>query len=143
MKKTVALGLALMLLVLTGCLGKQIPYQDMQPQDGTASVYVYRPSSFINSAETMILEINGVESGLLSHGFYLHSFVEPGDAQLVLKKNVIPYNEYGSISLKSIQSGRSYYVKADPVAFGGFDMILMDEKIGRQEASATKLFVNE
>jgi len=142
-KRSFAVGLVLMLITLTGCVGKQLSYQDVQPQEGMASIYVYRPTNFLNSAETMILEINGVESGLLSHGFYLHSFTEPGNADLLLKKNVFPYNEYGSIALKDIKAGQNYYIKADPIALAGFDMILMDAKIGRQEASATKLFINE
>lgn len=136
-------SLVLMLILLSGCVGKQVPYQEVQPEVGKASVYVYRPTSFLNSAETMILDINGEEIGMLSHSFYLHSFVEPGKAKLVVKKNVWPNNEYGSIVLDNVEAGKTYFVKCDPVAMAGFDMILMDEEQGRAEAKQTKLFVNE
>lgn len=132
-----------MVIMLTGCLGKQLPYKDVQPETGKAVIYVYRPASFLNSAETMILEVNGEEKGYLSHSFHLYAFAAPGDATLLLKKNVFPYNEYGRLVVKDVQEGETYYVKADPIAMGGFDMILMDERQGRQEAMATKYFVNE
>lgn len=143
MKRFLVFQFILLTVFMTGCLGKQLPYEDIQPEAGKAVVYVYRPTSFINSSETMILEVNGDEQGSLSHGFHLYSFVPPGDCVLVLKKNVIPFNEYGRISLSDIQAGQVYYVKADPVPLGGFDMILMDEDQGRKEAMETKYFVKE
>lgn len=132
-----------MLVTLTGCLGSQLPYQEVQPQEGKASVYVYRPTSVLNAAETMILEIDGKEIGYLSHGFYLQSFVEPGAANLVVKKNVWPNNTYGTLALTNLQAGKTYFVKCDPIFMGGFNLILMDENQGRAEAKATKLFVDK
>lgn len=143
MKRILLPCLVFMLVMLTGCLGKQVPYQEVAPEAGKASVYVYRPTSVVNSAETMILEINGEEIGLLSHSFYLHSFVEPGKAKLVVKKNVWPYTEYGSIALDDVQAGKTYFIKCDPILMAGFDMVLMDEDQGRAEAKETKLFINE
>lgn len=130
-------------MLLVGCVHKRVAYQDVQAQKGKAVIYVYRPHSFINSAETMNTEMNGVDIGYLSNDGYRYGLVEPGEVVIVLKKNVIPYNEYGTITVKDVEAGKSYYIKADPIAYGGFDMILMDEKLGRQEASGAGLFVKE
>lgn len=131
------------LMLFGGCVDKRVAYQDVDAVAGKAVVYVYRPNSFVNSAETMNIEINDVEIGYLTNGGYRYAMVEPGAANIVLKKNVIPFNEYGSIVVKDLKPGQSYYIKADPVAFGGFDMSLMDKTVGRQEASATGLYVSE
>lgn len=141
MNRIVALSFILIILLGTGCVNKRIAYQDIQPDEGKAVIYVYRPHSFVNSAETMILEVNDVEIDTLANGGYRYAMVTPGNVKLLVKQNVIPFNEYGAISLKEVQANKSYYVKADPVPFGGFDMILMDESIGRQEASETGLYV--
>lgn len=137
------LGCLCILMLLTGCVDKRIAYQDVQAQEGKAVIYVYRPHSFINSAETMNTELNGADIGYLTNDGYRYGFAEPGEVTIVLKKNVIPYNEYGAITVKDIEAGKSYYIKADPIAYGGFDMILMDETQGRQEASNAGLFVKE
>lgn len=143
MHRSYVLVLVFTLLLMTGCVDKRIAYHDAEMQEGKALVYVYRPDSFVNRAETMNIEFNGKEIGYLTSGGYRYALVDPGTLSIVLKKNVIPFNEYGAITLRDLEAGTSYYVKADPVAFGGFDMILMDQEQGKREASATGLYVTE
>jgi len=143
MNRVLVLSLVCILMLFAGCVDKRVAYHDAQNQEGKAVIYVYRPDSFVNSAETMNVELNNVEIGYLTNGGYRYGLAEPGEIKIVLNKNVIPFNEYGAITVKDIQAGQSYYIKADPVALGGFNMILMDETLGRQEASATGLYVSE
>lgn len=143
MKKGIVLAAVCILMLLMGCVDKRMAFQDIEEQQDKAVVYVYRPDSFVNSAETMDVDLNGADIGYLTRGGYRYALVEPGDATVILRKNVIPFNEYGSITVRDLKAGKSYYIKADPVPFGGFDMMLMDEATGRREASGTGLYVSE
>lgn len=143
--RTVLKSIILIMLLATvvGCVPKTTSFSPVAIQNDKALVYIYRPNSFLNSAETMFVYVNGKKIGTLWRQQHIYTYVQPGDSLIVLKKNVWPNNEYGRISLRDLQPGKAYYIQCDPIALGGFTMQNMPEAQGIAEISKTLYFIPE
>ena len=101
-----------MLMLLAGCAATGPAFQEVgvAPKD-KATVYVYRPGSFVNSGSAPNLFVNEVDHGQLWNGGYIPLSLPPGEISVVLKGDRWKWG-LPPISTKArIEAGKSYYFR--------------------------------
>ena len=100
------------LVALAGCSATGPAFQEVAatPKD-KATVYVYRPSSLVNSGNAPNLFVNGVDHGPLWNAGYIPLSVPPGEISVVLSGDKWKWG-LAPISTKArVEAGKSYYFR--------------------------------
>jgi uncharacterized protein DUF2846 len=100
------------LLLLAGCAATGPAFQEAgaAPKD-KATVYVYRPSSLVNSGNAPNLFVNDVDHGQLWNAGYIPLSLPPGEISVVLKGDRWKWG-LPPISTKArVEAGKSYYFR--------------------------------
>lgn len=108
-RRTLVMGA---LVLLAGCSATGPAFQDagVAPKD-KATVYVYRPSSLVNSGNAPNLFVNEVDHGPLWNAGYIPLSLPPGEISVVLKGDRWKWG-LPPISTKArIEAGKTYYFR--------------------------------
>ena len=110
------------LVLLAGCSATGPAFQEAAttPKD-KATVYVYRPSSLVNSGNAPNLFVNEVDHGPLWNAGYIPLSLPPGEISVVLKGDQWKWG-LPPISTKArIEAGKTYYFRmGNLVDFAGY-----------------------
>lgn len=100
------------LVLLAGCSATGPAFQEAGiAQKDKATVYVYRPSSLVNSGNAPNLFVNEVDHGPLWNAGYIPLSLPPGEISVVLKGDQWKWG-LPPISTKArIEAGRTYYFR--------------------------------
>ncbi|MDQ6989343.1 MAG: DUF2846 domain-containing protein [Mariprofundaceae bacterium] len=106
------LWIAIVLAMLGGCGAGGAKFSGLeQIADNSAQVYIYRPSSFIQSANYPDLALDGQEIGQLKNGGYLRFTVPAGEHNLSVTGNVMMWiHRDRNVPLK-LEAGKTYFYK--------------------------------
>lgn len=100
------------LALLAGCSATGPAFQEVgaAPQD-KATIYVYRPSSLVNSGNAPNLFVNGVDHGQLWNAGYIPVSLPPGEISVVLQGDRWKWG-LPPISTKArVEAGKAYYFR--------------------------------
>lgn len=100
------------LVVLAGCSATGPAFQEVAiaPRD-KSTVYVYRPSSLVNSGNAPNLFVNDVDYGPLWNAGYIPLVLPPGEISLVLKGDQWKWGLPPIGTKARIEAGKTYYFR--------------------------------
>ena len=100
------------LVVLAGCSATGPAFQavGVAPKD-KATVYVYRPSSLVNSGNAPNLFVNEVDHGPLWNAGYIPLSLPPGEISVVLKGDRWKWGLPPISTKATVEAGMSYYFR--------------------------------
>jgi hypothetical protein len=96
--------------VLFGCATAGPAFEPVPPEqlsDGSAVIYLYRPSAFAGSAGKFRLTVNGTEEVALPNGSYYPFVCEPGNhtVEWTVGRETLTVTP-------TVEEGKAYYVRA-------------------------------
>jgi hypothetical protein len=140
------------LVALVGCSATGPAFRELVdvPKD-KATVYVYRPTSLVNSGNAPNLFVNEVDNGPLWNAGYIPLSLPPGQTSLVLKGTALKWGLPPIAATVQIEAGKTYYFRMgnqiDSTEYGGrarsFERTIQIQQVpadyGQREIVGTKL----
>lgn len=100
------------LAALTGCSATGPAFRELAGvSNNKATLYVYRPSSFVNSGNAPNLFVNDVDHGPLWNAGYIPLSSPPGKVSLVLKGEAMKWGLPPIESSMQVEAGKIYYFR--------------------------------
>lgn len=99
------------LVALAGCSATGPVFQERAAAAGKATVYVYRPSSFVNSGNAPNLFVNDVDYGPLWNEGYIPLSLPPGEISVVLKGDRFKWGLAPIGTNARVEAGKTYYFR--------------------------------
>jgi len=106
------LCIAIGLVLLSGCSAGGAKFSGIEkPSDNLAQVYIYRPSSFVQSGNFPDLALDSTNIGQLKNAGFLSFHAPPGNHSLRVTGNVMQWiHRDANIPLK-FEAGKTYFYK--------------------------------
>jgi len=106
------LFLGTVLVLLSSCSAGGAKFSGIeQPYDNFAQVYIYRPSSFVQSGNFPDLALDATNIGQLKNAGFLSFQASPGEHSLSITGNVMQWiHRDANIPLK-FEAGKTYFYK--------------------------------
>ena len=124
--------------LLTACAA-HTPFQNINPDEGKALVYVFRPNSPFARGEMMEVEANGAKQDLLLNNAYIPVQVTPGANTLKAQFKKRSLGKPTSMNLTT-SAGETYYVKVEPGIAWTIKLSEIDPAQGAREISSKVLY---
>ncbi|OZG75461.1 hypothetical protein BTA51_03555 [Hahella sp. CCB-MM4] len=96
--------------------------------EGSASLYIIRPNSFVNMGITMQIFVDEKEIGILKNGHFLDTSINPGAHKIVARTTDIMGDE-SSLTISAKPNERVYLI-----ASFGLERYFGIKQVGHQEA---------
>ncbi|MBI9085750.1 MAG: hypothetical protein JEZ11_19285 [Desulfobacterales bacterium] len=140
-KSVLLCSLIIAAVALQGCVMSSTPFQAQQALSDEALVYLYRPESLISRGIHFSAILNDKESiGPLINNAYIPIHAKPGALKVVLQKNSFPKSTLDTTVYDNLESGKIYYLKANPGLFGAYTLVKMETAVGKAEVSSTSYY---
>lgn len=148
MKKTIRALLIVSVAALVGCAAQGPIFSDTPTNSATARIYVYRPSTIINSAGYPYIHINGVRRNPLYNGGYAEFSVAPGPITVEIIGDFLAWGlEDLSLTIRA-EAGKTYFARLSSTTTGFVTPVyaakelhfgLVEESQARSEIAQTTL----
>ncbi|MGF1736843.1 DUF2846 domain-containing protein [Photobacterium satsumensis] len=146
MKKCIV---CLLMILLSGCVATGPSFTKIiELEDDGSAIYLYRPSTIVNSGMAPDVYINGVKYSKLNDGGYQVYNLEPGSYQVVIDGNLLTWFHGRSEVNVNLLERQTVYIRlgdhvGDVSGFGfavtGAIFTEVDESLAKKELMDTKL----